>query len=174
MRYNENGLEIIDFHFTGTQVNYYFVCQRKLWFFSKHMPMESNSDTVLIGKVLHEDSYKRKVKEFMIDETIVIDFVEHGGIINEIKKSNKMEKAHIFQMLYYLYYLKQKGMAGLKGTINYPLLREKVTVELTEEKQKEIENVLCNIKKIIEKESPPELKKLSHCRACSYYELCWI
>ena len=73
--------------FTGTQINYYFICRRKLWFFSKYLPMESNSDAVLVGKVLHEDSYKRKAKEFMIDDKIVIDFIEKDGIINEIKKS---------------------------------------------------------------------------------------
>ena len=161
-------------YFTGTQINYYFICERKLWFFSKYMQMESNSDTVLVGKVLHEDSYKRKAKEFMIDNKIAIDFMEKDGIINEIKKSNKMEQAHIFQMLYYLYYLKGKGLEKLKGVINYPLLRNKVNVELTAEKEKELEEVLKNIKKIVEQDNPPQLKKMKHCRSCSYYELCWV
>ncbi len=160
--------------FTGTQINYYFVCQRKLWFFSKYLPMESTSDAVLIGKVLHEESYRRKTKEFMIDDKIVIDFIEKYGVINEIKKSNKMEQAHIWQMLYYLYYLKQKGMNNLKGVINYPLLREKVPIELTEEKCKELENILQGIKNIIECDNPPILRKLPHCRSCSYYELCFV
>jgi len=161
-------------YFTGTQINYYFICHRKLWFFSKYLPMESNSDAVLVGKVLHEDSYKRKTKEFMIDDKIVIDFIEKDGVINKIKKSNKMEQAHIFQMLYYLYYLKSKGLEKLKGVINYPLLREKAPVELTEEKEMELIKVIDGIKKVIVQESPPELKKMPHCRSCSYYELCWV
>jgi len=161
-------------YFTGTQINYYFVCERKLWFFSKYLVMESNSDVVLLGKVLHEDSYKRKTKEFMIDDTIVIDFVEKDGIINEIKKSNKIEQAHIFQMLYYLYYLKGKGLTKLKGVINYPLLRNKVDVELTANKEQELEEVLKNIRKIVEQENPPRLEKMKHCKSCSYYELCWV
>lgn len=161
-------------HFTGTQINYCFVCKRKLWYFSKYIPMESNSDMVLVGKVLHQDSYARKEKEFMIDDKIVIDFIEKDGIINEIKKSNKMEKAHIFQMLYYLYYLKQKGLDTLKGVINYPLLREKVNVELTEDKNAELEAVMKDIKNIIAREIPPELKKLPQCKRCSYYELCFV
>ncbi len=160
--------------FTGTQINYYFVCKRKLWFFSKYIPMELDSDIVLLGKILHQDSYPSKTKELMIDDTIVIDFVEQGGIINEIKKSNKMEQAHIFQMLYYLYYLKQKGLNSLKGVIKYPLLRKKITVELTEEKNTQLENILKEIKNIVEQENPPQLEKLPHCRACSYYELCWV
>jgi len=146
--------------FTGTQINYYFICTRKLWFFSKYLPMESNSDAVLVGKVLHENSYKRKAKEFMIDDKIVIDFIEKDGIINEIKKSNKMEQAHIFQMLYYLYYLKTRGLKKLKGIINYPLLREKLPIELTTEKELELLKVLNNIQAVINQEMPPALAKL--------------
>ncbi|MEM4284287.1 MAG: Dna2/Cas4 domain-containing protein, partial [Candidatus Caldarchaeum sp.] len=43
-----------DLYFTGTQINYYFVCKRKLWFFSHNMELESESDVVLLGKLLHE------------------------------------------------------------------------------------------------------------------------
>lgn len=160
--------------FTGTQINYYFTCERELWFFSKNIVMEHNSDLVLQGKILHQDSYTRKNKEFMIDNTIVIDFIEKDGVINEIKKSNKMEQAHIFQMLYYLYYLRGKGLEKLKGVINYPLLRSKVNVELTNDKEKELEEVLKNIQKILEQDNPPKLKKMRHCCSCSYYELCWV
>ena len=44
---------------TGTEMNYYFVCERKLWLFSKGITMESESEAVAIGKVLHEPSTKR-------------------------------------------------------------------------------------------------------------------
>jgi CRISPR-associated exonuclease Cas4 len=136
--------------------------------------MEGNSDNVLIGKVLHQNSYSRKKKEIMIDNKIAIDFMEKEGIINEIKKSNKMEKAHIYQMLYYLYYLENKGLKNLKGVINYPLLKKKEEVILTDENREEIKKILNDIKNITLSELPPVLKKLSHCRSCSYYELCWV
>jgi CRISPR-associated exonuclease Cas4 len=77
-------------------------------------------------------------------------------------------------MLYYLYYLRKKGLNNLKGVINYPLLREKIAVELNDEKEKELEKILFEINDIVNKDFPPELKKLPHCRACSYYELCWV
>ena len=161
-------------YFTGTQINYYFICQRKLWYFSKYIPMEDNSDNVLIGKTLHKDAYSRNKKEILIDDKIAIDFMEKEGIINEIKKSNKMEKAHIFQMLYYLYYLESKGLKDLKGVINYPLLKKREEVFLTNDNRKEILNVLENIRKIVSLEKPPQLEKKSSCRSCSYYELCWV
>ena len=32
--------------YTGTQVNYYFICKRKLWYFSNNIEMESESNNV--------------------------------------------------------------------------------------------------------------------------------
>ena len=39
--------------FTGTQINYYFVCKRKLWLFSHNMELESESDLVHLWRLLH-------------------------------------------------------------------------------------------------------------------------
>jgi len=36
--------------YTGTQVNYYVICPRKLWFFSHFLQMEENSDIVSMGR----------------------------------------------------------------------------------------------------------------------------
>ncbi len=36
--------------FIGTQINYYFVCQRKLWLFSHNLTMEHTSDTVYMDE----------------------------------------------------------------------------------------------------------------------------
>lgn len=47
--------------YTGTQVNYYLVCKRKLWLFSRNFEMERSSDLVLLGKLLHAvKAYKLK------------------------------------------------------------------------------------------------------------------
>ncbi|MEM3489504.1 MAG: Dna2/Cas4 domain-containing protein, partial [Nitrososphaerota archaeon] len=43
---NEYLMTNEDMKFTGTQVNYYFVCKRKLWFFSHNIELESDSDLV--------------------------------------------------------------------------------------------------------------------------------
>src|SRR5690606_27710881 len=98
-----------DTKFTGTQINYYFVCKRKLWFFSHNMELESDSDLVLMGRLLHENSYKRQpLKEVEIDR-IKIDFVEKSKEIHEVKRSRKIEDAHVYQLLYYLYFLKKSA-----------------------------------------------------------------
>ena len=160
--------------FTGTQVNYYFVCHRKLWLFSHGLDMEHTSDTVYLGKLIGEESYDREKKEVVIDEAIKIDFIGTNGVIHEIKKSDKVEQAHEFQLLYYLYYLKQKGITDIIGEINYPKLRQKKRILLTQEKEGQLKEIFNKMENIINKSDPPEKKKVSFCRKCSYYELCWV
>jgi len=158
--------------YTGTQINYYLVCPRKLWLFSHGLGMEHTSDLVSIGKLVHEEGYKRKFKEVEI-ERIKIDFLERGGVeVHEVKKSRRIEKAHRLQLLYYLYYLWRKGIEA-RGVINYPLLRRKVVEELTEEARAEIERILAEVESVLSMGNPPPPKKRGYCRRCSYYELCW-
>jgi CRISPR-associated exonuclease Cas4 len=134
--------------------------------------LEANSDLVLLGKLLHEEGYRRKFKEVNIGR-VKIDFLERGkGEIHEIKRSKRLEKAHLFQLLYYLYYLKKIGV-DVKGVLHYPLLKRTLKVELTEENEKELESILEEIRKIIELPTPPTVDKKSFCKKCSYYELCW-
>ncbi len=159
-------------NFTGTQVNYYFVCKRKLWLFSHHMELEEDSDLVLLGKLLHERSYKRELKEVQIGR-IKIDFIEGKGEIHEIKRSRKIEKAHVYQLLYYQYYLKNYAGLNVKGMLNYPLLKKRVEVNLDEEKEAELRNVLNDIDKITHQEKPPEAARIGYCKTCAYRGLCW-
>lgn len=156
---------------TGTQVNYYFVCKRKLWFFSNQIQMEGKSDLVSIGKLIHKKSFKRKGEEIKLGK-IKIDFLEEKNEVHEVKKSDKVKKAHIFQVLYYLYYLKKKGI-NAKGVIHYPKLKKKERVTLTKEKEEKIEKVIKDIQEIMLKDSPPEATKKPYCDKCSYYQFCW-
>jgi CRISPR-associated exonuclease Cas4 len=158
-------------NFTGTQVNYYFVCRRKLWLFSHGLEMEETSDLVLLGKLLHEHGYARKRKEVQVGR-IKIDFVGSGCEIHEIKRSRKAEDAHLYQLLYYLYYLKRCGGVEGKGVLHYPLLKRTVDVELTEEKTSHVESILKDMEKILSNKPPPPIK-IRYCRRCSYNELCW-
>ena len=105
---------------TGTQVKYYLFCKRRLWLFSHDIEMEKENEDVKMGSLVDEKSYKREQKQVNIDDRIVIDWVdssvdENGVLtIHETKKSKSFDKAHRLQVLYYLYYLKQKrrGNAG--------------------------------------------------------------
>lgn len=159
---------------TGVQVNYYFICRTKLWFFSHLATMEHTSDAVALGRLVHEESYRRARKEVALG-SINIDFVKHGDeiLLHEVKKSRRMEKAHVYQMLYYLYYLRKHGVKA-KGTINYPLLRRTRRVSLSREKELEIEEVIREINELVGEKNPPPPRKKTYCRKCSYFELCWV
>jgi CRISPR-associated exonuclease Cas4 len=161
--------------FTGTQVNYFYICHTKLWFFSNSFLMEHSSDIVALGKFINDIYYEREKKDQLVDNKIAIDFIKKGDKIeiHEIKKSNKMEKAHEMQLLYYLYYLKKKGITNTIGVINYPVLRRIKKVFLTEEYEREIEEALRKIKEIISMPIPPEPIRKPYCKRCAYYELCW-
>ncbi|MGI0081574.1 MAG: Dna2/Cas4 domain-containing protein, partial [Nitrososphaerales archaeon] len=47
--------------FTGSQINYYFICKRKLWLFSHNIELEQESDLVKLGALLHQNRYRRKM-----------------------------------------------------------------------------------------------------------------
>ena len=158
--------------FTGTEVGYFFICRKKLWWFHHGIEMEHGFDRVKMGKLVHETAYGRQKKEISIDNKIVLDW-QSDGIVHEIKLTNKMESAHEFQLLYYLYYLKQKGVENLTGQIDYPKLRQTQVVELTAEKESELIRALEEMKQIVSAETPPEVEFMKICGACSYAELCW-
>ena len=76
-----------DTELTGTQINYYFVCKRKLWLHSHNISFESSSELVKLGTLIHKNSYKRKKKEIRIG-SISIDYVNKGEI-HEVKNQIK-------------------------------------------------------------------------------------
>lgn len=156
----------------GTKVNYYFICKRKLWLFSKGIAMEDNSDRVLSGKLIHEDVYPRmKKRERLIDDLLRVDILD-GDYVREIKISSKMTLSDKMQLMYYLFYLKQLGI-NKKGLLNYVKEKKQEEIELTDEMEEKIKEVLIDIKNIVESEVPPKLKKLPYCTKCAYYEFCF-
>lgn len=159
---------------TGTQINYFFICMRKLWLFSKGLEMEHTSDMVYLGKLIGAESYPREQKEILIDDAIRIDFMGSDGVIHETKKSNKLEKAHEFQLLYYLYYLKNKGITGIRGELNYPALKRRKPVELTPQAEQELTETFDRIRAVIRQPAAPAPKRVTYCKTCSYNDLCWV
>ena len=52
--------EVMEKNITGTMFYYYFVCKRKLWYFSQNIEMEQNSSNVEIGKFIDENYFEYK------------------------------------------------------------------------------------------------------------------
>ena len=158
---------------TGVKIDYYHICHTKLWLFSHNITLEAGYENVEIGKQLHEDRYKRDGKDVTIDNTISIDFVRRGSQIelHEVKKTKKMEDAHRAQLLFYIYYLKQRGV-NAEGVINYPLIRETVQVTLTPEDEANLQRDIEEIERIVEGRMPHPLRKRI-CAKCAYSEFCF-
>ena len=164
----------MDKDITGLMVYYYEVCKRKLWYFVNEIQLEENNSNVILGKLLEENTYTRDEKKINIDGIINIDFIRSKKILHEIKKSNSIEPASLLQVQYYLYYLEKKGLIGLKGILDYPLLKQTVEVNLTDKDRENLDNIIIGIKEILRKESPPTLEKKGICRKCAYFDLCFV
>lgn len=158
---------------TGIMIYYYFICQRKLWYFINQINMEQNSELVTIGKIIDETTYTKENKQILIDNTINIDFIKNGAILHEVKKTKAIEEASIWQIKYYMYYLQNKGIKEIKAKIDFPLLRETKEIVL-ETKDKEIlENVIKNIEEISQMDKPPQMLDSKICNKCAYFDLCY-
>lgn len=156
----------------GIHVQYYFVCHRKLWLYGKNLGFEEESEKVLDGKLLHEKAYKRaNKKELMISDDFKIDVLD-GEYVREVKLSSKMTKADRYQLLYYLYQLKKRGLIR-KGLVSYTKEKKTEEIILTKEDENELEKIEVHIKKILNSPTPPKLIKKKYCRSCAYYDFCF-
>lgn len=161
---------------TGTHFNYYLICHRKLWLFSNGINMESNSDLVYEGKLLHQISYPHRSQKFQEVELdgIKIDFYDtRNKVVHEIKKSDKHEVAHEWQLKYYLYVLEQNGVLGATGLLEYPRLRKTNEVLLTTPDREAIKEMLVSIEQIICQLDCPERITKPKCKNCSYFDFCY-
>lgn len=159
---------------TGTQISYYFHCHRQLWLFANAIDMEQNNDNVLLGRLISENTYKREEHELKIDD-IVLDFYdEKTHTIHEVKKSDKMEDTHIWQVKFYISVLEKKGIPNVTGEIDYPKLKQKQKVELTDNDRRELLKIEEEIKSIIKQDALPQIINKPFCKNCSYYDLCYV
>jgi len=158
---------------TGLMIYYYIVCQKKLWYHLKNMNLEQTNENVGIGKLLDEESYSREKKHIDIDGVINIDFLRDWKVLHDIKKSRSIEEASIWQMKYYIYYLRKKGVSIDFGIIDYPLIKQRQEVYLLKEDESSILNILQSIQELSKKEKPPVISKQKICPRCAYYEYCY-
>lgn len=162
---------------TGTHFNYYQLCHRKLWLFANGINMEQESELVYEGKLVHEYSYPQrtsKYEEVEIDGIKVDYYDAKNKVIHEIKKSNKMDKAHESQLKYYIYVFEQHGINGVKGILEYPLLRKAKEVILSDVDREDMQSMADDITNIISQDTCPPYIKKGICKNCSYYDFCYI
>jgi CRISPR-associated exonuclease Cas4 len=161
---------------TATHINYYQVCKRKLWLFANEVRMEHTSDTVAEGKLIHETVYPQRAeryREIQIDGCKIDFYDPYNKVVHEIKKSDKVEQAHVAQVKYYLYVLDRNGIEGATGILEYPKLRKRDEVLLEDEDKAEIRRWEQDIEKIVNSPVCPPLLNKPICKQCSYFDFCY-
>lgn len=164
-------------HITATHINYYHICHRKLWLFSNGINMEHTSEAVAEGKLIHETSYPQRAEkytEIMVGGSKIDFYDARNKVIHEIKKSDKMEMAHEWQVKYYIWLLAQEGIAGVMGILEYPKMRERKEVFLSQEDTQQLIVMTQYIDEIISTAVCPPKINSSICKKCSYYDFCYI
>lgn len=162
---------------TGTHINYYFICHRKLWLFANAIHMEQTLDLVYEGKLIHESTYPQrsdKYEEIEIGGCKIDYYDAKNKVIHEIKKSNKVEIAHQWQLKYYIYTLEKVGIDGVTGILEYPKLRKTDEIYLSDIDRERIEEIKLEIEEIINSEKCPDKIDNKICKNCSYYDFCFV
>ena len=160
---------------TGTQINYYHICHRKLWLFANGMQMEHTSDLVTEGKLIAETTYPQraaKYRELDLGFIKIDHYDAMNKIVREVKKSKKMEAAHSAQLKYYLWVLEQSGVDGVSGVLEYPKLRRTEEVWLSDLDREEILNWISGIEAVLAGACPKVIDK-AICKRCAYEAFCY-
>ncbi|WP_162417156.1 CRISPR-associated protein Cas4 [Cyclobacterium roseum] len=161
---------------TGTHIAYLHTCHRKLWLFAHGIRMEHTSDIVAEGKLIGETSYPDRSKKYTELELdgIKIDFYDaKNKVIHEVKKTDKVERAHIAQVKYYLYMLSKNGIEGASALLEYPKMRQTQIVEWEEGDEALVSTYIQKATAIINQPHCPALVRLPICEKCSYYDFCY-
>ncbi|NJL15758.1 MAG: CRISPR-associated protein Cas4 [Microscillaceae bacterium] len=169
-------------HITGTHISYYHLCYRKLWLFAQEVVMEQSSDLVYEGRLIGDSSYPERAARHtelaLRHENLLarIDYYDaRQKVVHEVKKSDKLEHAHVAQVQFYLYLLEKNGILEARGRIEYPRLRQTLEVPpLSEEDRTEVEHWLAEISHLIQLERCPEKVKKPYCKNCAYYDFCYV
>lgn len=84
--------------------------QKKTLLFTKDLTMEHENESVLLGKLLDENTYGRDEKHITIDGVIAIDFIREHRILHEVKKSRSIEEASMWpiKILYLVFGTKER------------------------------------------------------------------
>lgn len=163
---------------SGVLINYFIHCKRECWLFANDISYNDNSELVKIGKFFHEekfgkDKFERGWEEFKADNI-------EGDYVVEFKKSSSDEKAAEYQLLFYLYKLKQKGIVK-KGLLKFkerknlkPGELQSKEVILTSEKEIELEEIIKKIEELVRNPEMPLPEKKRKCLKCAYYQFCFV
>lgn len=144
--------------------------------FAHRLNLEDNSETVKIGKAIHEDKAKSSENSEIKIDNIALDKINSKYVV-EIKKSDADIEACKWQLLYYLKILKDKGIER-KGKLEFieknKTDRKIIFIELDKEIEKELNEHISKIEELLSMDELPTVINKPACKKCAYYEYCYI
>lgn len=160
---------------TGTMVNYYLVCPRKLWLHSRNLGFEDTSELVMLGSLLHESSFAREKKEILILGQIRLDHTTEGTavVVHEVKKTGSQHEAARAQLLFYLLELEFLGIKSV-GELHFRSSRQKQPVVLDEQSRTWIRRILADMIVLLKQSNPPPMPRKAPCKRCAYRDYCEV
>lgn len=161
----------------ATLVNLFHVCKRQMWLHAHGIRMEHASEVVAEGKLIGESTYQDRAQKYteLQIENIKIDYYDaKNRVIHEVKKSDKVEHAHIAQVKYYMYILQKHGIDNVTAILEYPKMRQRKIVEWEIGDIQVVEEWIAQARQFISQSNCPDLIKKPICKKCSYYELCYV
>lgn len=138
--------------------------------------MEHNSELVVEGRLIDEHSYPQRASRWQQLELpgIKIDYFDPKTFtIREVKKSNKLEAAHIAQVKYYMYMLQKHGIPVKKTILEYPSIRISKEVEWEDVDPGKVRSWINDVQEIVDTIKCPEKINKPICKKCAYYEFCY-
>lgn len=172
----KNNTEVISMLINGTLINYYFHCKRQCYLHGNRINMENNSEDVKIGRAIHEARLGDLSNTEIEIDNIKIDKITKE-YLTEIKKSDADENASRWQLIYYLYVLKNKGVIR-KGRLQFVEKNRKESkveiIELTPDIENQLLLHIEHIEKLVQADNVPEIINMKKCSKCAYYEYCYI
>jgi CRISPR-associated exonuclease Cas4 len=159
------------FRVTGVMMQYYHVCERELWFASRHLEIDRENANVVRGTRVDDTAYAEERQNLSLG-MISLDLLQDGRVV-EVKPSSTLEEPARMQLSYYLWYLAEVAGVSRTGVLAHPTERKRETVELDEQRKEEVETAVRGIHDIVTRETPPEAVEKPFCSSCAYHDFCW-
>lgn len=158
----------------GTLIWYLNICKREVWLMSHYIVPDQQNENLDLGRFLHEQTYKRNGKEIAFGNIRFDVLLETKDklVIGETKKTSSFSEASKWQLMYYLYTLKQAGVCA-SGVLLYPKEKKREEVELTEDAERQLEDMIQEVVRIRDQSAPPKPVVCKYCKKCAYEEYCW-
>lgn len=160
------------FRVTGEMMQFYRICERELWFRSRHLKVDRENPGIVRGTDVDEKSYPDRRRSIGVRRTIKVDLLEDGDVV-EVKPSSRVTRGARLQLLYYLWYLEQVLGESREGVLAFPTERKRERLTLGSQERREVEEAIRGIHRVVSEDTPPPATRKDVCDACTYHDFCW-